>query len=60
MLGIDEEVIARATERREYGVERINEEIIATQQQQADVYFELGLTPVEVDVAEYMPILEAK
>lgn len=60
MLGIDEDVIARATERREYGVERINEEIIATQQLQADVYYEIGLTPVEVDVAEYMPILEAK
>ena len=41
MLGIDEEVIARATERREYGVDRINEEIIATQQLQADVYFEI-------------------
>jgi len=60
MLGIDEEVIARATNRREFGVERINEEIIVTQQLQADVYFEIDLIPVEVDVAEYMPILETK
>ncbi|NEU30337.1 aliphatic sulfonate ABC transporter substrate-binding protein [bacterium LRH843] len=56
MLGIDEEVIARAIERREYGVDRINEEIIAAQQKQADVYAEIGLIPGEVDVAEYMPI----
>lgn len=60
MLGIDEDVIKRATDRREFGVNRINEEIIATQQLQADAYYEIGLTPVEVDVAEYMPILESK
>ena len=52
MLGIDEEVIARATERREYACDRINEEIRAAQQKQADVYYEIGLIPIKVDVAE--------
>ncbi|NEU30336.1 aliphatic sulfonate ABC transporter substrate-binding protein [bacterium LRH843] len=58
MLGIDEEVIARATERREYGVDLINEDIIAAQQKQADVFYELGLIPKEIDVSVDMPILE--
>ncbi|MBA9028292.1 MULTISPECIES: aliphatic sulfonate ABC transporter substrate-binding protein [Bacillaceae] len=56
MLGIDEAIIAKAIERREYGVNKINEEIIAAQQKQADVYYELGLIPAKIDVAEYMPI----
>ncbi|KMY50082.1 aliphatic sulfonate ABC transporter substrate-binding protein [Peribacillus loiseleuriae] len=56
MLGIDEAIIAKATDRRKYGVNNINEEIIAAQQKQADVYYELGLIPAKIDVSEYMPI----
>lgn len=55
-LGIDKQVIHRVTERRDYGVSKINEEIIATQQKQADIYFEVGLLPKEVDVSKDMPI----
>ena len=54
MLGIDEEIIARATNRREYAVNRINEEIRAAQQKQADVFFETGLIPNKIDVSENM------
>lgn len=56
VLGIDEAVIDRATARRDYALENINEEIIAAQQKQADIYFEIGLLPKEVDVSKDMPI----
>ncbi len=54
MLGIDEKIIERATARRQYSVERLNEDILAAQQKQADLYYEIGLIPVEIDVSERM------
>lgn len=56
ILGIDNDIIDRATDRRTYSVERINEEIIAAQQKQADIYYEIGLIPEEVDVSKDMLI----
>lgn len=55
-LGIEEEVIERATERRDYEFSKIDEDIVAAQQKQADIYFEIGLLPEEVDVSKDMPI----
>lgn len=55
-LGIDEEVIELATDRRDYAFSKIDEDIIAAQQKQADVYFEIDLLPEEVDVSKDMPI----
>lgn len=51
-LGINEKVIERATERRTYGLDRLNEEIIKTQQAQADYYTKVGLIPQKVNVSE--------
>ncbi|EIJ78481.1 nitrate/sulfonate/bicarbonate ABC transporter substrate-binding protein [Bacillus methanolicus PB1] len=56
MIGIDEKIIDKAINRRKYGVDRINEEIIAAQQKQADIYYEIGLIPKKVDVSKDMPI----
>lgn len=55
-LDIDSEIIEIATNRRDYSVDLINEEIIATQQKQADIYYETGLIPNKIDVSEVMPI----
>ncbi|MGE6258357.1 aliphatic sulfonate ABC transporter substrate-binding protein [Heyndrickxia sporothermodurans] len=56
MLGIDAAIIDKATARREYGVNKINKEIIAAQQKQADIYYEIGLIPEKIDVSKDMPI----
>lgn len=55
-LGIEEKIIERATARRNYQLSTIDEEIIAAQQKQADIYFEIDIIPVEVDVSKDMPI----
>ncbi|PWA10669.1 sulfonate ABC transporter substrate-binding protein [Pueribacillus theae] len=57
-LGIDAKVIERATDRRQYAVERVNQDMIDAQQKQADVYYEIGLIPEKVDVSKDMPINE--
>lgn len=51
-LGIKEEVISKQINRRTFGATEITDEIVATQQKQADKYFELGLIPVEVTISE--------
>lgn len=51
-LGIKEEVISKQINRRTFGASEITEEIITTQQKQADKYFELGLIPVEVNIQD--------
>lgn len=51
-LGIKEEVIGKQINRRTFGATKITDEIITTQQKQADKYFELGLIPVEVNVQD--------
>ena len=51
-LGIKEEVISTQINRRTFGATAITDEIIETQQKQADTYFELGLIPVEVNVQD--------
>ncbi|AWB43020.1 aliphatic sulfonate ABC transporter substrate-binding protein [Paenibacillus sp. CAA11] len=52
ILGIDEASMQLAVERREYGLDALNEEIIAEQQQIADVFYELKIIPKKVNIAE--------
>lgn len=51
-LGIKEEVISKQINRRTFGATEITDEIIATQQKQADKYFKLNLIPVEVNIQD--------
>lgn len=51
-LGIKKEVISEQINRRTFGATEITEEIIETQQKQADKYFDLKLIPVEVNVQD--------
>ena len=51
-LGIKEEVISKQINRRTFGASEITDEIIETQQKQADKYFELKLIPVEVTIQD--------
>lgn len=55
-LGIDENIIAKQIGRRTFGATKITQDIIDTQQKQADKYFEIGLIPEKIDVAKDMPI----
>ncbi|MCG5102237.1 aliphatic sulfonate ABC transporter substrate-binding protein [Oceanobacillus alkalisoli] len=55
-LGISEEIIGKQIARRTFGATPITQEIIDTQQKQADVYYDIGLIPEEIDVSEVMPV----
>lgn len=55
MLGIDEKVIERAVDRRQYAVDRIDDSIIEAQQKQADTYYEIGLIPNKIDIRDRVP-----
>lgn len=57
-LGIDEKVIARATERRTYGLDFMNDEITRAQQEQADYYTKVGIIPKEIKVSERVVKIE--
>lgn len=54
ILGIDEASIRMSVERRTYGVEDITEEIIAEQQEIADLFYDLKIVPKQVQVKEAM------
>ncbi|GAK07766.1 LOW QUALITY PROTEIN: alkanesulfonates-binding protein [Geomicrobium sp. JCM 19038] len=56
MIGIEKEILDTVVNRRDYGVENINEEIIAAQQAQADDYYRYELIPEEIDVSAIMPL----
>ncbi|WP_232334306.1 aliphatic sulfonate ABC transporter substrate-binding protein [Oceanobacillus sp. AG] len=55
-LGISEEIIGKQIARRTFGATPITQEIVDTQQKQADVYYDIGLIPEEIDVSEVMPV----
>lgn len=55
MLGIEENIIERAVNRREYAVDQMEEDIIKAQQKQADVYYEIGLIPNKIDIKDRVP-----
>ncbi len=48
--GLPEEVIVTVEKRRKVGVEPITPEIVADQQQVADLFFEIGLIPEKIDI----------
>jgi sulfonate transport system substrate-binding protein len=50
--GLPEEVIVAVEKRREVGVEAITPEIVAEQQQVADLFFDIGLIPEKIDILE--------
>ncbi|MEH7235916.1 aliphatic sulfonate ABC transporter substrate-binding protein [Bacillus sp. JJ1562] len=58
-LGLEIEPIQSANDRRTFGVEKIDEAIITSQQQLADTFFEAGLLETEVNVEEATNIDEA-
>ena len=51
-LGIDRDVISLQLNRRTFGATAITDEIVKTQQKQADKFFELKLIPVEINIEE--------
>lgn len=55
-LGIDEKIVKKQLDRRTFGATKLTQEIVDTQQKQADKYFEIGLIPKELDVSKDMPI----
>ena len=55
-LGIDEKIATKQLNRRTFGATKLTQEIVDTQQKQADKYFEIGLIPKELDVSKDMPI----
>jgi sulfonate transport system substrate-binding protein len=54
VLKLDEASVKMAVERREYGVEQINEDIIKEQQEIADIFYELDIIPKEIQVRDVM------
>lgn len=54
ILNLDEESIKKAVERREYGVDEIDDQIIKEQQDIADIFYQLDIIPVAIDVTEVM------
>ena len=50
-MGLAEPVVAQAVARMGYGVQPLTPEIIADQQKIADTFFDLGLIPKKLDVA---------
>ena len=54
LLNLEENSIRRAVERRTYGVEVINTDMIVEQQDIADIFYELGIIPKEIDVTDIM------
>src|SRR5690625_811427 len=54
LLNIEEDSIRMAVERRTYGVDDINEEIIEEQQDIANLFYELDIIPTEINVRDVM------
>ena len=51
-VGIPEKVLVRALERQAYGVKPLDAAVIAQQQAIADTFFDLGLIPKKISIAE--------
>ena len=48
--GLPEDVIVTVEQRRKVGVERITPEVVAEQQEVADLFFNIGLIPAKLDI----------
>ncbi|HEV7250571.1 MAG TPA: sulfonate ABC transporter substrate-binding protein [Shinella sp.] len=51
-VGIPEDVLAVALERQSYGVKAIDESVVKQQQAIADTFFDLGLIPKKISIAD--------
>lgn len=51
-LGIDVPTLIEVSQRRPYGVQPMQSEVVAYQQQVADTFFKLGLLPKQLDVKQ--------
>jgi len=51
-LGIDVPTLIEVSQRRPYGVQPMQSEVVAYQQQVADTFFKLGLLPKQIDVKQ--------
>jgi sulfonate transport system substrate-binding protein len=51
-VGIPEDVLAVALERQSYGVKAIDESVVKQQQSIADTFFNLGLIPEKISIAD--------
>ena len=49
--GLDVAILRNVEERRVYGIEPLSPQIVADQQELADLFFEIGLIPEQIDVA---------
>lgn len=58
-LGLDTAPLQQANDRRTFGVEKIDEEIITSQQQLADTFFAAELLESEISIEEAVNIDEA-
>ncbi|GAB3051761.1 aliphatic sulfonate ABC transporter substrate-binding protein [Virgibacillus ainsalahensis] len=58
-LGLEAAPLEQANERRTFGVEKIDEEIITSQQQLADKFYEVGLLENDISVEDAVNIDEA-
>ena len=54
VLGIDLDIMKRATQRKNFGVVPINENLIAEQQKVADTFYQLKLIPKQINVRNAM------
>ncbi|WP_269409141.1 sulfonate ABC transporter substrate-binding protein [Lentibacillus daqui] len=54
ILNIEEEAMKKSVERRTYGVDPINEQIIKEQQEIADTFYRLNIIPKKINVADIM------
>ena len=52
LLGIPAPILEVAVERRAYGVKPLDDEVVAEQQKIADTFFELGLIPKAIKIAD--------
>ncbi|MFD1414886.1 aliphatic sulfonate ABC transporter substrate-binding protein [Oceanobacillus jeddahense] len=57
-LGLEPEPLEVANERRQFGVQRMTEEVIANQQQLADTFYEAGLIENEISVQEAVDVYD--
>lgn len=55
-LGLDAAPIQQANDRRTFGVQKIGDSIIASQQKLADTFFEAGLLDAKINIAEAVRI----
>jgi sulfonate transport system substrate-binding protein len=52
--GLEPEILLKAEERRAFGVEPVTAEILAEQQELADLFFAIGMVPEKLDVSSAM------